>query len=103
MAMGIKQTHVRGSHISMDFLAQIASKCTSSEKIIAEIKKANTARHVSEIIMKNNIPKFFDLICKNTYLQMNNHAEKKLDIVVIMFDFNGIVCGYYPAFKNTLK
>ena len=63
IAMGIKQTHVRGSHVSLDFMARIASTCTTSEKIINEITNANTARKVSEIIMKNNIRRFFDVIC----------------------------------------
>ncbi|HET9773762.1 MAG TPA: cobalt-precorrin-5B (C(1))-methyltransferase [Nitrososphaeraceae archaeon] len=96
IAMGIKQTHVRGSHVSLDFMARIASTCTRSEKIINEIKNANTARHVSEIIMKNNIPRFFDVICENVFKQMFSHADKQLEITVIMFDFDGCVCGSYP-------
>jgi len=96
IAMGIKQTHVRGSHVSLDFMGRIASTCTTSEKIINEIKNANTARHVSEIIMKNNIPRFFDVICENVFKQMFSHADKQLEIIVIMFDFNGYVCGSYP-------
>lgn len=55
MAMGIKQTHVRGSHINIDFMANLASKCLDSKEIINEIRKANTARHVSEIINRYNI------------------------------------------------
>jgi len=98
MAMGVKQTHVRGSHVSMEFMANLASQCTTSNTIIKGIKEANTARHVSEIIIKNNIREFFDLICKYTYIQMNNYAENKLDIVVLMFDFNGAICGIYPSF-----
>lgn len=96
IAMGIKQTHVRGSHVSLDFMARIASTCTTSDKIINEIKNANTARHVSEIIMKNNIPRFFDVICENVFKQMFSHADKQLEIIVIMFDFDGGVCGSYP-------
>src|ERR687884_729528 len=34
MAMGVKQTHVRGSHVNIQFMANIAAKCTSSESII---------------------------------------------------------------------
>jgi cobalt-precorrin-5B (C1)-methyltransferase len=96
IAMGIKQTHVRGSHVSLDFMARIASTCTTSGKIINEIKNANTARHVSEIIMKNNIPRFFDVICENVFKQMFSHADKQLEITIIMFDFDGCVCGSYP-------
>ena len=96
MAMGIKQTHVRGSHISMDYLANLASLCVNSESIINDIKKANTARHVSEIIIQNNIQNFFDLICKQVYIEMYNHSNKSMEIEVVMFSFEGKIIGKYP-------
>ena len=61
----------------------------SSENIIQEIKKANTARHVSEIIQKNQVKGFFDLICGETYKHMRKHSEEKVPIDVILFDFEG--------------
>jgi cobalt-precorrin-5B (C1)-methyltransferase len=96
MAMGIKQTHVRGSHISMDYLANLASLCVDSDNIINDIKKANTARHVSEIIIRNNIQNFFDLICKQVYIEMYNHSNKSMEIEVFMFSFEGKIIGKYP-------
>jgi cobalt-precorrin-5B (C1)-methyltransferase len=96
MAMGIKQTHVRGSHVSIEFMANLASTCVDSKEIINEIRKANTARHVSEIINQYNVKNFFDLICKYVYSEMYNHSNKSIEIVVIMFDFNGKICGKYP-------
>ncbi len=96
MAMGIKQTHVRGSHVSIEFMANLASTCVDSKEIINEIRKANTARHVSEIIHQCNVKNFFDLICKYVYSEMYNHSNKSIEIVVIMFDFNGKICGKYP-------
>ncbi|MGE5705255.1 MAG: hypothetical protein ACM3XP_00880, partial [Nitrososphaerales archaeon] len=51
---------------------------------------------VSEIIMNYNIPRFFDVICENVFKQMFSHADKQLEIIVIMFDFDGGVCGSYP-------
>jgi cobalt-precorrin-5B (C1)-methyltransferase len=60
MAAGVKQTHVKGSKVDMNFLAELAQKCNSNENVIQEIKKANTARHVSEIIQKNKIGILFD-------------------------------------------
>ena len=53
------------------------------------IKKANTARHVSEIIQKNNIVGFFDLISSETYKHMRKHSEEKVPINVVLFDFEG--------------
>jgi cobalt-precorrin-5B (C1)-methyltransferase len=96
MAMGIKQTHVRGSHVNMDFMAKIAAECNSSQSVIQEIRGANTARHVSEIIKNNNVNGFFDLICRRVYEQMYEHSKRELEIKVIMFEFDGSVCGQYP-------
>ena len=89
MAAGVKQTHVKGSKVDMNFLAELAQKCNANESIIQNIKKANTARHVSEIIQENKIGGFFDLICTETYKHMRKHSEEKVPIDVILFDFEG--------------
>ncbi|MGV7226733.1 MAG: cobalt-precorrin-5B (C(1))-methyltransferase [Nitrosopumilus sp.] len=89
MAAGVKQTHVKGSKVDMSFLAELARKCNASESVIQEIKKANTARHVSEIIQENKIEGFFNLICSETYKHMRKHSEDKVPIDVILFDFEG--------------
>lgn len=97
MAMGVKQTHVRGSHVSMDFMATLAEQCGAQPEVIEEIKKANTARHVGEIVARHNVKGFSDLLCKRVYGQMRNHSGGQLDIEVIMFDFDGAILARYPA------
>ena len=89
MAAGVKQTHVKGSKVDMSFLADLAKKSNANETIIENIKKANTARHVSEIIQENNVEGFFDLIVNETYRHMRKHSEEKVPIDVILFDFDG--------------
>lgn len=89
MAAGVKQTHVKGSKVNMNFLAELAKEANANEKIIEEIVKANTARHVSEIIQKYNIEGFFELICTKTYNHMRKYSDEKVPIDVILFDFNG--------------
>ena len=89
MAAGVKQTHVKGSKVDMSFLAELARKCNANEDVIQDIKKANTARHVSEIILENEIRGFFDLICSETHKHMRKHSEEKVPLDVILFDFEG--------------
>jgi cobalt-precorrin-5B (C1)-methyltransferase len=96
MAMGIKQTHVAGSHVDMEFMARLAAECEAPPKVVEEIGSANTARHVSEIIKKNNIVRYYDHVCKKVNEQMNEHAKGKLQIQVILFEFDGIVIGMHP-------
>jgi cobalt-precorrin-5B (C1)-methyltransferase len=99
MAMGVKQTHVAGSHVDMEFMALVAAECRAPPKVIEEIRSANTARHVSEIIKQNRIMTYYDNVCKRVYKQMNEHAKDQLRVEVILFEFDGTVIGRYP--KNT--
>ena len=96
MAMGVKQTHVKGSKVDMKFLSKLAQKCNANAKTVGEIKKANTARHVYEIVTKEKLVGFFDMICNQVYKQLRNHSEEKFEIDVIMFDFEGNIIGRHP-------
>jgi cobalt-precorrin-5B (C1)-methyltransferase len=99
MSMGVRQTHVRGSHVDMEFMAELASECfpTISISLLEEIKNANTARHVFEIITAHGITGFFDLICKKVYEDMLEYSKGKLELEVIMFDFDGNISGEFPV------
>jgi cobalt-precorrin-5B (C1)-methyltransferase len=97
--MGVKQTHVRGSHVDMEFMAKVALEClpTISPSLIEEIEKANTARHVAEIIVANNVDGFFQLLCKKACEHMREYSKGNLELEVIMFDFDGRVYGQWPT------
>jgi cobalt-precorrin-5B (C1)-methyltransferase len=96
MAMGIKQTHVAGSHVDMEFMAGLAAECEASPNVVKEIGSANTARHVSEIVKQNRIAAYYDLICKKVYEQMHEHAKEQIELEVLLFEFDGTVIGRHP-------
>ncbi|MBA4459146.1 MAG: cobalt-precorrin-5B (C(1))-methyltransferase [Nitrosopumilaceae archaeon] len=96
MAAGVKQTHVKGSKVDMNFLAELAKKVNADQKVIDSIKKANTARHVSEIIQENNVDGFFELVCAEVHRHMSKHSEGKVPIDVILFDFEGNILAREP-------
>jgi cobalt-precorrin-5B (C1)-methyltransferase len=103
MAMGIKQTHVKGSKVDMEFLAKIAENCNIQSDIINQIKKAYTARHVLEIINQKKIRKYFDFICLEVHKQLKKHSVDKVEIKTIMFDFDGNIIGTHPKSNKYLK
>ncbi len=105
MSMGVKQTHVRGSHVDMEFMARLASECLPaiSESLLEEIKNANTARHVFEIITASGITGFSDLVCKKVYEHMHEYSKGELQIEVILFDFDGKVSGRFPELHSRSK
>jgi cobalt-precorrin-5B (C1)-methyltransferase len=96
MAMGVKQTHIAGSHVDMEFMARIAGECGATPSIIEEISSANTARHVSEIIKRNKILSYYDYLCRKVHEQMQQHAKGLLQIEVVLFEFDGKVIGNHP-------
>jgi cobalt-precorrin-5B (C1)-methyltransferase len=96
IAMGVKQTHVRGSHVSMDFMAKLAKEAGASEHVTNLIINANTARHVSEIIDSNSVIGFYNLICREAARQLESYSGKDLLIEVILFDFEGKLVGRFP-------
>lgn len=96
IAMGVKQTHVKGSKVDMKFLSEISTRCGASIGVVEEIKKANTARHVLEIVSNNKLKGYFDTICSEAYNQLRKLSENKFNIDVIMFDFDGNVIGRFP-------
>ena len=95
MAMGVKQTHVKGSHVDMDFLGHMASRCGAGDDIVTRIKTANTARHVAELIDNHGIQGFYDLLCNEVHDQLSTHCDHQVAIDVLMFDFEGKVIGSY--------
>lgn len=97
MAMGVKQTHVAGSHVNMEFMANLAGQLGASTPVVDEIRGANTARHVSEIINRHGIAGYYDLVCQKVHEQMVAHAGTGLEIEVIMFEFDGKAVGRFPT------
>lgn len=92
MAAGIKQTHVKGSKVDMKFLAKLAEQSGADAATVGNIRKANTARHVSEIVQSTaGISGFFDLICTHTYTHMRRHCNDSVPIEVVLFDFDGSI------------
>ncbi len=95
IAMGVKQTHVKGSHVDMDFLASVAREHGANDELVNEIKKANTARHVSEIVMAHKLAGYFDVLCEKVCGVMKEHTKGQVEIECVMFDFDSKVIGRY--------
>ena len=103
MSMGVKQTHVKGSKVDMAFLSELAKRCGAPQDVQDAIRKANTARHVFEIINEKKIPGYFDMVCSEAHKQLGKYSDNKFEIEVIMFDFDGKVIGIFPKSNKYLE
>jgi len=96
MAMGVKQTHVKGSNVDMNFLATLANRCGANKELVRKIKLANTARHVGELIDQSGLSMFYDVLCEEVYNHLSKDSPSDLQIKIILLDFTGKVIGNFP-------
>lgn len=95
IAAGKMMTHAKGSQVDMELLAEIARECGAGNSIVEEIKKANTARHVSELVAQHQITGFFDKVCQKVCEACRKHAAKAFIVECVLTDFDGKLMGRY--------
>ena len=100
MAMGIKQTHVKGSHVDMNFLAELAIRCGANNELVKKIKVANTARHVGELVDQFGLNMFYNVLCKEVYSHLSKYSPSELQIKIILLDFNGKIIGEFHEYDE---
>ena len=96
MAMGVKQTHVKGSNVDMNFLATLANRCGANNDLVKKIKLANTARHVGELIDQSGLSMFYDVLCEEVYNHLSKYSQSELQIEIVLLDFTGKIIGNFP-------
>jgi cobalt-precorrin-5B (C1)-methyltransferase len=93
LAQGHFQTHVAGNQVDPGYLAEVAARAGAGEPLLAEIRAANSARHVQELILGAGFSGFFDLIAAQVAARCAAHVAGKLEIEAILFDFDGRMLG----------
>ncbi|MGB5091234.1 MAG: cobalt-precorrin-5B (C(1))-methyltransferase [Nitrososphaeraceae archaeon] len=96
MAMGVKQTHVKGSHVDMNFLAKLAIRSGANNELVKKIMVANTARHVGELVDQFGLSMFYDVLCEEVYSHLSKYSPSELQIKIILLDFKGKIIGEFP-------
>ena len=89
IASGHFQTHVSRSKTDMKFLASVASSIGTSSEVIYNISRANTVRHIYEIVPANVATKLFNEICRLAAQQSWELVNGTMAIEYLMTDFEG--------------
>jgi cobalt-precorrin-5B (C1)-methyltransferase len=93
IAKGKMQTHAAGSDVDLEFLAQIGREAGAPPEVVEEIQKANTARHVQEIVEKRQVSGYWDLVARKVCEHCRRYVEDRLAVECILVDFVGKVIG----------
>lgn len=96
MADGKTMTHAAGSEVNMELLASIAADLGASPEVLAEIRAANTARHVLELAAREGVTGLGPAICQRVVGHLSRHAGGKIEVHAVLVDFDGKLLGQYP-------
>ncbi|HWB08316.1 MAG TPA: cobalt-precorrin-5B (C(1))-methyltransferase [Pirellulales bacterium] len=97
IAKGKMQTHAAGSEVDLEFLASIAAECGAPAEVVQEIARANTARHVSEIVSARHVNGFWDAVAKRVVLACRQHIADAALVECILTEFSGQVIGRWAS------
>jgi cobalt-precorrin-5B (C1)-methyltransferase len=98
MADGKMQTHAAGSEVNMDLLAGFAAELDAAPELVAQIRQANTARHVLELCARHGLGGIATLICRKVVQHTTAHATtagRQLVIAAELVDFDGTLLGRF--------
>ncbi len=93
IASGARQTHARVSKWTSDVLVRLARESGLPEKQLLELREANTARHVLEILPEKYLEAFTKALCQVAAKKCFSMAGKKVEIQCLLLDYEGKTLG----------
>jgi cobalt-precorrin-5B (C1)-methyltransferase len=91
IAAGRMQTHVAGGGVDLAFLADLAGRVGVEESLVLAIARANTARHVEQLVDRSQYLQFYEQLTLATASACSDHVEGRLMVEAVLFDFEGEV------------
>jgi cobalt-precorrin-5B (C1)-methyltransferase len=96
MADGKTMTHAAGSEVNMALLADVASSLGARTEAVAQIRAANTARHVLELAQREGLGGLASALCGRAAQKLAAHAGGAIEVHVVLVDFDGKTLGRHP-------
>jgi cobalt-precorrin-5B (C1)-methyltransferase len=93
IACGHLMTHVAGNQVDLRYLAGMAERAGAARRLKSEIGRANSARHVQELVLGAGLTGFFDLVAGDARDCCQRLAGERPRIDVLLFDFEGSLLG----------
>ncbi len=88
LAAGVMMTHWTRSKVDNELLAEITARAGGTNALVSAVENANTARHAYELWRAAGLANAADLLCQQAAENLAEYAEGKLEVHVIMVDFD---------------
>ncbi|MFC4770243.1 cobalt-precorrin-5B (C(1))-methyltransferase [Effusibacillus consociatus] len=93
LAAGHMNLHSKGSQVDFEFLASVASKVGVPPELLAEIRQANTAKQVGDMLEAAGYQKFFALLCSMISEECRKHGGGVFEVDTVLAEFDGRIIG----------
>lgn len=93
VAQGSMMVHSKGSQVSFEFLAEIATDIGADKCTIQEILESNTASHVGEIMLEKGYQAFFDHLCEACCYSSLHHIKGGIELSTFIYSMKGQLLG----------
>jgi cobalt-precorrin-5B (C1)-methyltransferase len=88
LAAGVMMTHWTRSKVDNELLAEITGKAGGGLEVVGQVRNANTARHAYELWREAGLQEAAHLLCALAAENLREYAEGRIEVHVIMVDFD---------------
>lgn len=93
IAKGDMMVHAKGSQVDFEFLAEVAKMSGASEDVLTEIREANTASQVGDLMVSLGDKQFFETLCRLCNEAAYREAKGGMDIETVLYTLKGEFLG----------
>jgi cobalt-precorrin-5B (C1)-methyltransferase len=85
--------HSKSAPIDFGFLAKMAEEAGAQEELVNEVKGANTASQVGDMMWESGLHGFFDLLCGSCCEEALKQVNGGLEVDTTIYTLKGELLG----------
>ncbi|WP_408010307.1 cobalt-precorrin-5B (C(1))-methyltransferase [Pseudalkalibacillus sp. A8] len=93
VAQGVMMVHSKSAPVDFGFLAGIADVAGADDDLIEQVRSANTASQVGELMYKHGYHQFFDSLCESCCLEGLKEIKGGMAIDTSLYTMKGLLLG----------
>jgi len=93
LAQGIMMVHSKSAPVDFNFLAEVASRAGVPEEKLAEIREANTASQVGDMMQELGYRAFFEKLCESCCEASLTQVKGGMEIETVISTMKGELLG----------
>ncbi|GLC89260.1 cobalt-precorrin-5B (C(1))-methyltransferase [Lysinibacillus piscis] len=93
VAQGVMMVHSKSAPIDFNFLAQLAQQSGADEETVEEVRTANTAAQVGDIMLEKDYLAFFQHLCEACCYSSLHHVKGGLTLSTSIYSMKGQLLG----------